>query len=701
MSADPIVARWARPARTRGALADLLTGLPLLVLALVLAWRFAGKGAAIATGLLGALILVGVALRRIRRFDRPWLVKRLDALKAEMEDSAGLLFAADAALNPLQRAQRGRLLRRLSDDLGNDLPPAWPWARIGLAWAVAVPLIALLSWTSPSSPRLAPAREGLPVLPGVPRLVGQRLRIVPPAYTGLPARDEAVLDAKAPVGSRLEWTLRFAPEPRGAELSLAGGGRVALDHGGDRWTAGRPLDRSILYRVIAAGAPPLPAPPLHRLDAIPDAAPRIRVLTPDRSLGLVAPGQRAWSLAFEVRDDYGVAPAAQLRVTVASGDGENVTFRERTMGLRGTGDARRRRFTASLDLAALGFTGTGDLVVQLVAADNRTPGPQVVRSPSLILRWPPRAGSQGSGLDAMARKVLPAYFASERQIIIDAEALIRARGGLDQSHFLARSDGIGADQASLRIRYGQFMGQEDEGEDPASITADSRAAAKPGLPVADDHAASPPASSTFGDPGNVTAEYGHTHDEPEAATLLEPGTRAMLKQALDNMWETEVRLRQGQPAAALPFANKALIFIKRVQQATRIFLARVGTRLPPIDEGRRMTGKRDGLADRGAPLAPLPPGDPAPAATWAALAGRAMVPLGPIEAWLRENRARVADSLALAAAIDAVRREPGCADCRRHLRGLLWALLPRPPAAALRRAPADAAGRRYLDALER
>jgi hypothetical protein len=47
---------------------------------------------------------------------------------------------------------------------------------------------------------------------GPPRLIGQRLRITPPAYTGLPARD-AALSARAPVGSRLAFALRFAPNP--------------------------------------------------------------------------------------------------------------------------------------------------------------------------------------------------------------------------------------------------------------------------------------------------------------------------------------------------------------------------------------------------------------------------------------------------------------------------------------------------------
>jgi hypothetical protein len=705
MSAFAPIAQWTRPARHRAIVADLLTGMPLVTAFAVAVWRLYGEGVGIAAALIGLALLGTIATLRARRFDTAWLVRRSNALRGDFEDSAELLFAAPASLGALQQLQQRRLLGRLSDALGPELSPAWPRARIAIGWAIGVPLLLLaLFLGGHAQATLAPSREGLPVIPGVPRLVAQHLRIVPPAYTGLPVRDEDRLDARAPAGSRLEWTFRFAPAPRTAAIELAGGGAFALRPQGDVWTAERPLAASILYRVVPAGAPPLPAPPLHRIEAVPDTPPRIRIVAPERTLNPVSPGQSRWTLKFAVSDDYGVVPAAQLRITVAAGAGENVTFREHVSRLVGLGSAREKTYSASLDLAQLGFTGPGDLVAQLTVSDNRSLGPQVVRSPSIILRRLPADEAQGSGLDAMARKVLPAYFASERQIIIDAEALIKQRRTLDSEHFLAKSDSIGADQASLRMRYGQFMGQENEGHHDLPVADDAKPKANPNadLPVADDddhHPAAP--SPTFGNEGNVTAQYGHVHDSAEAATLLDTGTKATLKIALDAMWDAERRLRTGDPQGALPFANKALVAIKKVQQATRIFLGRVGTEQAPIDMARRMTGKRDGLADRDIPLGTIPPEDRTVAATWAALGGDGSVSLRPLEAWLRANPGRVGDPLALAAAIDPVRRDPSCAECRRHLRAMLWQVLPRPVPAPALRAPVDAVGRRYLDSLGR
>ncbi|HSR65587.1 MAG TPA: hypothetical protein VLM17_08325, partial [Xanthomonadaceae bacterium] len=123
---------------------------------------------------------------------------------------------------------------------------------------------------------------------------------------------------------------------------------------------------------------------------------------------------------------------------------------------------------------------------------------------------------------------------------------------------------------------------------------------------------------------------------------------------------------------------------------------------PPVDEGRRLTGKRDGLGDRADVLAPAPAADPVPARAWLALqdsAARAPLDVDALERWVRGLATHGGDPLAVLAAIDAVRQDPACVRCRARLRAALWPLLPRPPAATGARARADAAGRAYLEAL--
>lgn len=703
MTADAFVAQWVRPARLRSNANALAIGVPLALAASILALRIGGVLAAIAALVLGLATAFAIAVWRSRRFDRVWLIRQLDAARPDLEDSADLLVAPEAGLGPLQRLQRRRIEARLASVEAASLRPGWNTHAIAGAWLAGLAIAAAaLFW--PAADGTAPLR-GAPAVgnpAGPPRLIAQRLRIAPPAYTGLSTR-EAGLTARAPVDSRLVWALQFAPNPVSAVLQGVDGHRIPLARQGNDWVASARLDRSLLYRVVAEGAAP---GPLHRIDAIPDTPPAIRVIEPERTLTPMAVGQTRWTLIFDVTDDHGVAAAARLRLIVTQGEGENITFRETSRVIPGTGDRRRRRFDAVLDIPALGLTVGNDIVAQLIVADNRSPSPQTSRSPNLILRWPPDLGREAGGLDGMVKTVLPAYFRSQRQIIIDTEALIKQRRRLPADRFLAQSDTIGVDQRTLRLRYGGLLGDEtseapvlptsDEPEKPVEKPKETPLPSGHAADDGHDHGAAKP---VFGSAENVLADYGHAHGEAEGATLLDPASSSLLRQAVDAMWESELNLRQGAPEKALPFAYIALRRIKEVQQATRIYLSRTDPELPPIDLSRRLGGDRKGL---GAPaLAPAPRASDGanaiPAAAWRALAGPDPVALDAVQSWVAANPP--ADSLALAAAIDAVMRDPSCKSCRKTLRAQLWAAMTLPPAQVMRRSAGDATGQRYQDAL--
>ncbi|WP_255606671.1 DUF4175 domain-containing protein [Asticcacaulis sp. AND118] len=620
-------------------------------------------------------------------------------LRPEMEDSADLLFAPDGGINGLQSLQRDRLKARLSTNppvLRPDWDFNWPLMSLGLVCVISA-LSAFIYVESAGRDHRVSSQASAPA--GPVRLISAEVAVTPPAYTRQAAHRETTLDLKVPQNTKLIWRLRFAPDAENVRLVFHDGQSVALRRDGDIWTATLSAERSRLYRIAADG---LPQQPLHRLEVTPDAPPKVEAVLPDRALTLVTPGQTQWPLVFAARDDYGVAPTAELRVIQAQGQGENITFRERTMTLSGHGGATETRFSTRLDLKALGFATGDDLIVQLTVRDNRAPSPQAVRSPSLILRWPSDLGAESTGLEGLARQTLPAYFRSQRQIIIDIEALLKEKPRLKPDTFLSRSDSIGVDQRLLRMRYGQFLGEKAEGEPEAPAGHAGSLGEGHSADDGHDHGSASPA---FGDGGNVLAEYGHTHDETEAATLLDPETRATLKKALDEMWQSELHLRQGNPQTALPHAYKALGYIKAVQQATRIFLSRVGPELPPIDDNRRMTGKREGIASATLGVTAAPSPDAPVVALWNALAERpgakGELPLGALDSWLRANESRVRDPLSLLAAVEAVRADPDCAKCRQDLRARLWGVLTRPPAGVAHRPAPTAAGDRYLDALER
>ncbi len=688
------------PVRRRVWHQALAVAAPPCLAAILLGWRVGGTGAAlfVLSGVLAGTL--AWAQRRAAAYDERWLLRQLDARAPQLEDSADLLLADADALSPLQRLQQERVLKRLSG-LALELRPAWTWRHIALAIAASA-VMAGAAVLLPGRQRALITAPVEPVAVGAAVLQTPQIDVVAPPHTGQERRVIRALAVRAPAGSQLTWRLTFVPDAREVALVYLDGRRVRMVRARGGWQATARLDRSALYRLVVDNA----AGQLNRLDAVPDQPPTIRIERPTDTVTVASTGLKRWTVVFEARDDFGVLPTARLRLVRSEGQGENVRFRESEQLLVGVGTSTRRRFVAELDLAALGIGPGTELVAQLAIRDNAPGGGQGASSPSVILRIP-GTEAEAIGLEAAAQKAMPAYFRSQRQIIIDIETLLKARPRLSAAAFGERANTIGDDERILRMRYGRFLGEETEGQPKAPSLADLLTNdGNTGKPVpktfvvpqghdefdGHDHGAS---SGAAKDP---MAEFGHAHTDEDSEALFDPVTRAKLKRALDAMWRTERALRLGEAVIALPPAREALGLIKDIQQAGRVFLARTGTRLPPLDEGRRMSGKREGVDPATSALDPVPRADAPAAALFATLGARvpSAAELTAVQRWL--GTAQVSDRLALLQALDAVRAEPLCAPCRARLRGALWGAMNRPAAQVPRRADAGAVGRRYLDA---
>ena len=675
-----LLQRLRRQARARVLRAVAGFALPWLAASAAIGWRIGGLAWALPVGVL--VLATAMAWRQWRGFDLEGVARALDAGVPALEDSTGLLLQEAGALGALAALQRERVRTRLAAlSPPPSLGPAPPWKAWG--WSALAALgLALATWfllATPAPPASVAALVPRAVVPLPPGLRAAELQVQPPAYTDLPARRVDGLAARVPEGAVVTWRLRTQGSPAAVALRFHDGSTLALARDGAHWTLQRRIDRATLYRVRVDGRDS----PWQRIGVIADRPPRLRVHAPDRSLTLVEPDQARWALDLEASDDYGLG-AAQLRITLAQGSGDNIQVSARTLALAGSGGARQRRYRDSLDLRALGFAAGDDLVVRVSVSDNRRPTAQVARSASFILRWPPELGAQASGVEGLVQRTLPTYFRSQRQIIIDTEALLALRPR--PADFAARSDTIGVDQRLLRLRYGQFLGEE--AEEPGHEEEHDA-----GAPPAEENAATA-----------LVEQFGHVHDIPEAATLLDPETRKLLKSALDAMWQAEGELRLGRPAQALPHEYRALRFIKQVQQANRIYLARVGLELAPVDMARRLGGKREGIAPRQAPAVAPAADAPAPAlALWTALQrGELESARRAAEAWEAQVGAEpdAEDALAVLAALDRWRADPRCDRCVADLRAALWPRLPATPAALAPRERADARGRAYLEALD-
>jgi len=531
----------------------------------------------------GLVLLWREARERVTPMD---VVRHLDRAVPAFEESTGLLLAEPATLPPVAQLQRARVEARwAAASVGSTLP--WGRARIGLALGLLAAVVgAGLALMGPS-PRVTATVMPLLGVPARAELRGLELTVTPPPYTGARARVESGEELVAEEGATLAWRVRAAGPVTAARLAFSGGDTLPLARNGADWGAGGVARAPALVQVLLDDAAGVVAGDERRLAIRPDRPPVVTLVRPTGRTEFL-PGRLA-PVPVEVlaTDDYGIGEA-QLAVTIASGKGEAVKFERKTLPFAGR--TRRPegglRLTATLDLTALGLGPGDELYFHAEATDRRTPAPGRGRSETAFLVVTDTTAKPRADFTGMVLAAEPEYFRSQRQIIIDTEKLLADRRRLVVAEFNARSNEIGADQGLLRLRYGQFLGEEfEENLDPGMGH--------------EDHAEPPPATAEEAPAADPRAGLEHRHDDAENATLLGQSVKARLKAAVNAMWQAELHLRVHEPERALPFEYQALELLKSVQQEARVYVQRVGFEPPPIEVARlRLTGKLDDVGSR-------------------------------------------------------------------------------------------------------
>ena len=581
-------------------------------------------------GMLLALAYAVWDYRQLRKkVERDWS-RWLDASVPAMEDSAALLAGAST---PLGKLQRHRLLARAVQELNPGVIGRIVREHVGFDARVVIASAALalgfFGWQQ--AQKVPPTAQQVQA-----RLAAETsellLRVTPPKYTGVARFESAPRELQVPEHSVVEWCLK-APQPVDTPVELSDGQKLGIGRECARWTA----TESVFWRWRGTR---------YNLRVLADQAPQVTVVNPREMIQVLAPTATSAAIAVTVRDDYQIKRAT-LHLTLARGSGENIRFSDREMPLPESNDPRARNWNKQWTLAELGME-PGDELYFFVRATDNAERPHTTTSPTYTLRLPgPVAEEEESS--ALPMLVKPENLRSQRQIIIDTEQLVAdMKGGLKQSAVQARSQAIANDQAMLRRRYGQFLGEESS------------------LFGGDDH-------DEPGEKHDMISQFGHMHDESENATLFDEATKKILRRALSAMWDAEKALRSLKPATALPPEYKALEAIKELQQADRIYLHKTAFVPPPLKEEIRMTGDVVGAKSykraQGEPEETIPPGVRTLIQT---LAGDAPLPA----LWTRDAqdwiRSRINDDEQRLAAQRAVQDvADGCVKCRPVLRAWL------------------------------
>ena len=103
---------------------------------------------------------------------------------------------------------------------------------------------------------------------------------------------------------------------------------------------------------------------------------------------------------------------------------------------------------------------------------------------------------------------MPEYFRSQRQIIMDTEKLLRNKKSITKKEFNFLSNELGYDQKVLRLKYGEFLGEEFESE------------LAPGDDAAEAQVETVVEEAKEGEE-DMAEKFGHAHDKDNEHNLVD------------------------------------------------------------------------------------------------------------------------------------------------------------------------------------
>lgn len=657
-------------------------------------------------------LLVQWLIHRQRPVTLPNIAEHLNRQLPILEESTQLLLQQPSS--PLKQAQRQRTVAQLqtlmaSGELVRALPP-WPRRRLMLVALVSAALTALLlSWPA-IEPFTQTASSSGPRASAT--LTATTVRWQPPAYTALPNASQRELDLNVAEGSQITWQLTFSAPVDKVWLELEDGSeRVAAESQTESATLTLSADTDQIYRLAWRDDEATQHSDYHRIALIRDTPPILEVLSPTQSPHLIPEeGPAVVDLVIAASDDYGIADT-RILATVAKGEGEGVKFRDSEYAFvnRQTVDGVTT-LTRRWNLEDLGMQPGDELYFRAVISDNRQPEANVSQTAMLMVRWETSEEQQGLAIEGIAIDLVPEYFRSQRQIIIDTEKLIEDAGTVPLAEGIQRSRDLAFDQKSLRLRYGQYLGEEFSTDIGLSNDQIASLSALDNLPDghedesysehmehADDHdhehegeSSGSATQAAIGQMPDFMADFVHTHDSAAMATLFDNETRETLQAALSAMWNAELQLHLSKPELALPHEYRALDLIKQVQQANRIYVKRAGFEPTPLDFDKRLTGELDEVASYQVPAVISANDDGLIADLYQQLtaldAGSALPPaLASQLAQYRDSELPADDldtRLAIARLLQADGDAP-CVECLPQIQARLWQQLAPPPPPAL------------------
>ena len=522
-------------------------------------------------------------LNNFWRIDERKVVNFLDLNYPALEESAGLFIKDEEDLTGLEILQKQKIGAVLNQVKVPFFPDKKIYTGVGvlclsiLAYALAFIVPSESSPTFHNTANQASTKPGIVVnIP--PTVANLEIFVTPPAYTRSLARSQEELYLKVESGAVVEWKVLMNKPVKVLKFIFNNNDQMILRAAAttpNEWRLKRKITEQGFYQMEIDGV----KSDLYQIEIIPDLPVRIKVNSP-RQHTIVDVGQpQRTTLKVSLIDDYGIS-SAYIAATMASGKGEGVSFTEKKLTFDHNFNNRLQAdLVKVIDFKSLGMKPGDELYFYVSATDNYN---QTSRSDVYFVSIVDTTELMSLAGMSNGVNLVPEYFRSQRQIIIDTEKLLKEQSTIPDQQFKIKSNEIGIDQKLLRLRYGKFLGEESETEIGADHDHEDGA-----------HTEKDNSEEKLGDVKAIMDQYAHNHDIAEDATFFEPELKAQLKAVLTEMWGSELRLRTYKPEGALPYQYKALRLLKDLQQKSRAYVAKTTVKVSQLKLEKRLSGELD------------------------------------------------------------------------------------------------------------
>lgn len=578
-------------------------------------------GVAIIAGLL--LLSIRIVQLNLHRFSSVNVIQFVNARYPSFQESVDLLLFDEGQLSRLQQLQKEKVLREFEEIYPTIKLPQRIGQAVGVFVGCAIVYVALSGFAKTADQVVKSEQKTIPgkIKPldtdsKAVLIESVAIQIKPPAYTGLPISKPASLAISLPEGSNVNWLTEFSEKVSVAKIVFSGRDSLKMKKNGERsFSINQTILTSGFYQFQWRDQIKNYRSDYFRIDVIKDQPPKITVTNLEQFTELSYNDKLIIDVNASIGDDYGLSDA-QIIATVSKGSGEGIKFREEKIRFNSPQKISGKQLTAesALDLTKLGLEPGDELYFYVEATDNKAPAANRNRTETFFISLKDTASyamvaDEGLGVDLM-----PEYFRSQRQIIIDTEKLLKQQQQrqVTKQQFNFTSNELGFDQKTLRLRYGQFLGEEADSGIPAGLEPEEEHADEEGKEVdptkafahehdtknehnlvadkkIDLHNHDTKTSIDDDKEEDPLKAFVHEHDNQEEATFFVVSIKTKLKMALSVMWDAELHLRLYDPAKSLPYQYKALNLLKEISNDSRIYVHRMGFDPPPLKEEKRLT----------------------------------------------------------------------------------------------------------------